>query len=75
MDSARAAATRAANNGATERELEAIFGWTGGQMAAHYTREANRQALASSAMSKLDRTETPIPAPDEKVRVKTEKGE
>ena len=71
----KAAATLAANNGATERELEAIFGWTGGRMAAHYTREANRQALASSAMSKLDRTETPIPAPDGKVRVKTEKGE
>jgi integrase len=71
----KAAATRAANNGATERELEAIFGWTGGRMAAHYTREANRQALASSAMSKLDRTETSIPAPDGKVRVKTEKGE
>jgi integrase len=73
----KAAATRAANNGATERQLEAIFGWSGGRMAAHYTREANRQMLAGDAMNKLGRTETEtsIPAPDGKVRVKTEKGE
>ena len=36
------AATRAAENGATVAELEAIFGWHGGAMASHYTREANR---------------------------------
>jgi integrase len=53
----KAAATRAANNGATERELEAIFGWTGGQMAAHYTRSANRNHLAKNAMSKLEKNE------------------
>jgi integrase len=29
----KAAATRAAENGATERELEAIFGWSGGRLA------------------------------------------
>jgi len=29
----KAAATRAADNGATEAQLEAIFGWTGGRMA------------------------------------------
>lgn len=54
----KAAATHAADQGATEAELEAIFGWSGGQMAAHYTREANRKRLAKGAMSKLDRTET-----------------
>ena len=32
----KAAATRAADNGATEAQLEAIFGWTGGRMASHY---------------------------------------
>lgn len=57
----KAAATHAADQGATERELEAIFGWTGGAMAAHYTREANRKALAQGAMSKLDRTSMPPP--------------
>src|SRR4029079_16578981 len=34
------AATRAANAGATVAQLEAIFGWTGGTMASHYTRSA-----------------------------------
>jgi hypothetical protein len=32
------AATRAANNGATEAELMALFGWTDSKMAALYTR-------------------------------------
>ena len=44
------AATRAANAGATEAELMAIFGWTGPKMAAHYTRTANRRRLAAQAM-------------------------
>ncbi len=46
-------ATRAANNGATVAELEAIFGWQGGGMAALYTRAADRTRLAKGAMSKL----------------------
>jgi integrase len=50
------AATRAAENGATVAELEAIFGWHGGAMASHYTREANRVRLAKEAMHKLDAT-------------------
>lgn len=41
----KAGATRAANNGATEAELEAIFGWSGGRMASLYTRNANRVPL------------------------------
>src|SRR5271166_4940282 len=53
----KAAATRAAENGATERELEAIFGWKGGRMATHYTRSADRTRLAAGAISKLDRPE------------------
>lgn len=51
----KAAATRAANNGATVAELEAIFGWEGGRMASHYTRMADRRRLAAGAMSKLAR--------------------
>lgn len=47
------AATRAANNGATVAELEAIFGWSGGRMATHYTRTADRRRLAKRAMHKL----------------------
>jgi integrase len=49
----KAAATRAADNGATEAQLEAIFGWRGGQMAALYTREANRKRLAREHAVKL----------------------
>lgn len=46
-------ATRAANNGATVAELEAIFGWSGGGMASLYTRAADRERLARGAMTKL----------------------
>jgi integrase len=49
----KAAATRAANEGATVAELEAIFGWQGGTMAALYTRAADRRRLAQGAMHKL----------------------
>ena len=61
----KAAATEAANNGATVAELEAIFGWRGGGMAALYTRKADRIRLAKGAAHKLARTndERPIPAP------------
>jgi integrase len=49
----KAAATRAANAGATVAQLEAIFGWSGGTMASLYTRSADRRRLAMEAMSKL----------------------
>jgi integrase len=45
------AATRAA--GATVAQLEAIFGWTGGNMASLYTRSSDRRRLAREAMHKL----------------------
>ena len=68
------AATRAAENGATVSELEAIFGWHGGAMAAHYTREANRVRLAREAMHLLaNETATSIPAPLHEVRAAAEK--
>ena len=47
------AATNATENGATEAELDAIFGWTGGRMASHYTKTANRAKLAAAAAQKL----------------------
>lgn len=49
----KAGATRAADNGATEAQLEAIFGWRGGGMAALYTRTANRAKLARESADKL----------------------
>ena len=51
----KAAATRAANNGATVATLEAIFGWEGGQMAALYTRAADRKRLAAEHIGKLSK--------------------
>jgi hypothetical protein len=51
----KAAATHAANNGATVAQLEAIFGWSGGRMAALYTKAADRRKLAADAVVKLAR--------------------
>lgn len=48
-------ATRAAENGATVSELEALFGWRGGGMASLYTRDADRARLARGAAHKLNR--------------------
>jgi integrase len=69
------AATRAADAGATEAELMAIFGWTDSKMATHYTRTANRKRLAAQAMAKLNANRTSIPAPSYPVRAAGEKGE
>jgi integrase len=59
-------ATRAANNGATEAELEAMFGWArGSKEAAVYTREADRVRLALQGAAKLEdgnKDRTSIPA-------------
>lgn len=67
-------ATRAANNGATVAQLNAIFGWTGSKMASHYTQAADRGRLARDAMSKLlNDARTSIPSPDQKVRAVSEK--
>jgi integrase len=48
-------ATRAANNGATVAELEAIFGWSGGGMASLYTKAADRKRLSRGAVTKLEK--------------------
>jgi integrase len=68
------AATRAANAGATVAQLEAIFGWSGGTMASHYTRSADRQRLAVEAMHLLaNDSRTSIPAPRHPVRARAQK--
>lgn len=46
----KAGATIAAENGATEHQLMAIFGWSSPKQAAVYTRKANRKRLAGDAM-------------------------
>ena len=51
----KAGATRAANNGATVAQLDAIFGWSGGKMAALYTKKADRIRLAREGMGKMSR--------------------
>jgi integrase len=62
-------ATRAANNGATVAQLNAIFGWTGSKMASLYTQNADRRRLAQDAITKLvNETVTSIPSPRHKVR-------
>jgi integrase len=43
------AATDAAESGFSNFEMDARFGWTGGQMAALYTRKANRERLSLEA--------------------------
>jgi len=62
------AATRMANNGATEAQLMAVFGWTDPKMAAHYTRTANRRRLAADSIEKLNASRTSIPSPNDPVR-------
>lgn len=49
----KAGATIAAENGATEHQLMAVYGWESPKQAALYTRKANRKRLAESAMHLL----------------------
>lgn len=51
----KAGATRAAENGATEKQLMAIFGWTTMEQASYYTEKANRKKLAGSGMKFLSK--------------------
>jgi hypothetical protein len=51
----KAAVTVAAENDATEAELDAIFGWTDSRMASHYTKKANGKRLAYGGVAKLER--------------------
>jgi integrase len=65
----KAAATRAANNGATTAEMNSIFGWEGDAMASLYTKSANRTKLAAGAIEKLARTKTATSKPSPKRKV------
>jgi integrase len=67
------AATRMANNGATEAQLMAVFGWTDPKMAAYYTRTANRKRLAAQSIDMLNASRTSNPAPEDAVREKEQK--
>ena len=68
------AATVIADNGGSEQELQALFGWTTNAMSSVYTREANRKRQSLQAafklMEELDRNKTPNPvgAPPNPIR-------
>ncbi len=51
----KSGATIAAENGATDRQLMAIYGWSKADMATLYTREASQEKLADEGMSLLVR--------------------
>jgi hypothetical protein len=74
-----AAATRASENGATERELEAIFAGPAGGWRPFIPRARTRGRLAAGAIGKLNRPETEnrtsIPAPMAEVRAGNRKSE
>jgi len=52
----KAGASIAAENGATENQLMAIFGWETTKEAARYTKAARQKKMARDAMPKLLRT-------------------
>ena len=49
----KALSVKVAEHGATDAELDALLGWSGGGMASLYTRKASCQKLAASALSRL----------------------
>lgn len=50
----KAAATHAAENGASDRQLMALFGWETEKEASRYTKSANRKKMAGQAAPLLD---------------------
>ncbi len=50
----KAGATIAAENGATEKQLMAIFGWETARLASYYSKAADQKKLAGDAMHLLD---------------------
>jgi site-specific recombinase XerD len=72
----KVAATVAAENGATEVELESLLGWKRGSGTSKvYTADANRMSIATAAAAKLLRTpdEQAMPAPSNQVRASSRK--
>jgi integrase len=49
----KVAAETAAENGATEKQMMDIFGWTKADLAAYYSKRANQKKIAASAMHTL----------------------
>lgn len=49
----KAGATRAAENGATDKQLMAMYGWRDPKMATHYTRKADKLRLAMEAAQRV----------------------
>lgn len=54
----KAGAVRAAESGATENQLMAIFGWTTMEQATLYTQKANRKRMAQKGIRHLGREQT-----------------
>lgn len=52
-------AIRAAEAGATDKELDALFGWEGGMMSKLYTKNAERKRLAKQASEKIENAQRP----------------
>lgn len=78
----KAGATIAAENGASDQQLMAIFGWTNPEQAAVYTRTASRARMAAMGVEMLiptsnneDEPGTSIPAPSDPVRGSGRKAE
>lgn len=74
----KAGATIAAENGATEHQLMAVYGWESPKQAALYTRKANRKRLAESAMHLLvpeRKTDESVPPPVSQCTSGTKRGE
>lgn len=57
----KAGAVRAAEAGASNQEMMALFGWTSGRMADHYTKKANQKRLAKAAAERLSNVTVPHP--------------
>ena len=51
----KACTTILAESGASESELNSVFGWSGHAMAQLYTKKADRKRLAARAMTKWTR--------------------
>jgi len=60
----KAGATFAAENGATENQLRAMYGWSSAKMPSLYTRQAQRKMLAEAGMGYIDlgRSTNPVQA-------------
>ena len=52
----KAGACRAADNGATEKQMMTIFGWGTSKLAAHYSQKANDKKLVASSIHTLSKS-------------------